>query len=191
MPANWDPAEFHHWHSKLPHGPKGRAWNDLRPDQQKVYREWWAFEKFASVAPLDVDPRTIENRKPPEPDIRCRISGKEHYFELGEVTDKIIAQKASEATKRRQHISGGWFSQLPPLWRIFKQKCSKIYLTSGRPLHLLLYYAVGHQFPHTELLREEISKGHQRIVSELQKSPFSSVWLYDQWDNSVIAYVQR
>ena len=189
---NWNPAEFDHWYSQMPLDErKRRAWDSLRPDQRKLYTEWQTFERFAVVAPLDIDPRTIENREPPEPDIRCQMSRANHYFELGEVTDQTLAREAGEATKQRQEIFSGSFSQLSPLLRIFRRKCSRKYVTYGRPLHLLLHYSVGHQVPYTAKLRAEISKGHQEIARQLQTSPFSSLWLYDGWGNTVIACVQR
>jgi hypothetical protein len=189
--VSWNPAEFHHWYIQLPVERKEKVWDSLRSDQRKLYTEWWTFGKFASVAPLDIDPRTIENCDPPEPDILCQMSRQQHYFELGEVTDESIAQKAGIAAKQGQDIFGGTYSQLAPLERIFEQKCLKKYVTHGHPLHLLLHYSVGHQVPHAALVRAEISKGQQAIVDRLQQSPFTSLWLYDGWGNSVIAYVQR
>ncbi len=170
---------------------KRKAWDDLCPDQRKSYTEWWTFEKFARIAPLDIDPRTIENREPPEPDIRCRMSRAEHYFELGEVTDQTLARTAGIAAKNGQGIFAGKLSQMEPLARIFRQKCSKKYSTHGYPLHLLLHYSVGHQVPHTEHLRAEISQRERIIVRSLQRSPFASVWLFDGWSEVVIAYVQQ
>jgi hypothetical protein len=188
----WNAAEFHHWYNQMPPDERKRkAWDDLSLDQRKRYIEWWTFGNFARIAPLDIDPRSIENREPPEPDIRCLISRAEHYFELGEVTDQTLARTAGIAAKNRQTIFAGKFSQLDPLVRIFRQKCSKKYSTNGHPLHLLLHYSVGRQVPHTAHLRAEISKWGRVIVKRLQRSPFASVWLYDGWDNTVIAYVQR
>jgi hypothetical protein len=139
---------------------------------------------------LDIDPRTVENREPPEPDILCRVSRAQCYFELGEITDENIAQKAGVAAKKSQDVFAGAFSLLSPLERIFNRKCSKIYDTGGRPLYLLLHYSVGHQVPHITLATE-ISRARPTIVSRLQKSPFNSLWLYDGWKQDVIAYVQR
>jgi hypothetical protein len=190
--AKWNSADFHYWYSRMPRDErKSQAWGDLSQDQQKLYREWLTFRDFARTAPLDIDPRTVENCEPPLPDIRCRISQEEHYFELGEVTDETLAKQAGIAAKQGDGIFGGSVSQLSALCRIFQQKCSKEYVTNGRQLHLLLHYSVGHQFPNTVQLQEEIARRHQGIVNELQKSPFASLWLYDGWDNRVIASLQR
>jgi hypothetical protein len=107
------------------------------------------------------------------------------------VTDESIAQKAGIAARQGEDIFEGAYSQLAPLMRIFDQKCLKKYVTHGHPLHMLLHYSVGHQVPYTALIRNEISKGQQAIADQLRKSPFTSLWLYDGWENSVIAYVQR
>jgi hypothetical protein len=190
--AKWNSAEFHYWYSRMPRdGRKRRAWDDLSQDQQKLYREWLTFRDFARVAPLDIDPRTVQNCEPPQPDIACQISRQRHYFELGEVTDETLARRAGIAAKQGDDIFGGPTSQLSALWGVFEQKCSKKYVTGGCPLHLLLHYSVGHQFPHTAWLEDEISKGRERIVKELHRSPFTTLWLYEGWDKRVIAYVQQ
>jgi hypothetical protein len=190
--AKWNSAEFHYWYSQMPRDErKSQAWYDLSQDQQKLYREWLTFRDFARVAPLDIDPRTVQNCEPPQPDITCQISRQRHYFELGEVTDETVARRAGIAAKQGDDIFGGSVSQLSALWWVFGQKCSKKYVTSGCPLHLLLHYSVGHQFPNAVQLQEEVARRHQGIVNELQKSPFASLWLYDGWDNRVIAALQR
>jgi hypothetical protein len=186
--VSWNPAEFDDWYIQQTDERKAKAWDSLRSDQRKIYTEWWTFGRFARVAPLDIDPRTIENREPPEPDVICQISHEPHYFELGEVTDESVAQKAGIAAKQGRDIFSGTYSHLPPLMRIFEQKCFKTYATHGRQVHLLLHYSVGHQVPHTSRVLAEIIKGQQ---DKLQQSPFASLWLYDGWSNSVISYVQR
>jgi len=189
---SWNAAEFYHWYSRMPNDErKRRAWDDLGQAERKLYEEYWTFRKFAKIAPLDIDPRTIENREPPEPDILCDISRNHHYFELGEVTDEKLAQKAGVAAKQKQETFAGTFSQLDTLIRIFDKKCSKKYVTNGFPLHLLLHYTVGHQVPHIPHIKAEISKEKHLVVAKLQNSPFSTMWLYDGWDNIVIAHVER
>ena len=189
--TNWNPAEFHYWYTRMPLDErKRRAWETLRSDQKKLYTEWWTFGKFSRVATLDIDPRTIENRQPPEPDIRCTVSLTVSYFELGEITDQRLAQSAGIAAKRGDETHAGPFSQMEPLFRIFDQKCSKHYDTKGQPLHLLLHYSVGHQVPHSSLLRSEISEHRQETAAKLRNSPFSSLWIYDGWEEAVIGHVE-
>ena len=188
--ANWNAEQFHQWYSRMPVEKRAQVWDELRSDQKKLYTEWRTFRDFANVAPLDIDPRTIDNREPPEPDVHCLISSKEHYFELGEVTDQALARAAGIAAKQGQDVFAGQFSQLAPLIRIFQRKCAKTYDTNGRPVHLLLHYSVGHQVPHSALLRAEVSQGQQAIMRELQNSPFSSLWLYDGWEKEIIDIIE-
>lgn len=189
----WDPSEFEYWYDQQPRFGKQKreAWDALTSDQRKLWNERCYFRKFAKVAPIEIDPRTIESRFPPEADILCRISGKPHYFELGEVTDERLARTATTAARAGETIFGGSYLQLEPLCRIYAQKCSKSYETQGRELHLLLYYSTDHQVPHTEGLRAETLKRRDQIRRMLTKSPFTTAWLYDGWDDVVIDYVQR
>jgi len=183
----WDPADFEYWYDRLPPGEqKRRAWDALTSDQRKLWNERWNFRNFAKVAPLDIDPRTIENCRSPEADMLCRISGKPHYFELGEVTDERLARRASIAAKQGKDTFGGPFLQLEPLCRIYEQKCSKAYETHGHDLHLLLYYSTDHQVPYTDGVRTEISKQRDEIKQKLRHSPFSIAWLYDGWGDAII-----
>lgn len=58
-----------------------------------------------------------------------------------------MARTASIALKNRAHVYGGSVSQRRPLVRIFLKKCRNRYTTKGRPLHLVLHFAVGRQSP--------------------------------------------
>jgi hypothetical protein len=80
---------------------------------------------------------------------------------------------------------------MEPLSRIFDQKCSKHYDTKGHWLHLLLHYSVGHQVPYSSLFRSEMSKHRQTTAAKLSNSPFSSLWIYDDWEESIIGHVER
>jgi hypothetical protein len=136
----WDPAEFVYWYDRLPPRERKKAWEALTPDQRKLWNEQWNFRNFAKVSPLDIDARTIESCGPPEADILCRISGKQHYFELAEVTDENLARRTGIAAKQGKDMFAGPFLQLEPLCRTYNKKCSKAYDKHGHDLHLLLYY---------------------------------------------------
>src|SRR5208282_2047210 len=182
----WDPAEFEYWYDRLSLGERKRkVWESLTSDQRKLWNERWTFRNFVRAAPLDINPRTIDNRNPPEADILCQISGELHYFELGEVTDASLARRASIAAKQKKNTFGGPFSQLEPLCRIYEQKCGKTYDTHGHDVHLLLYYSTDHQVPHIDGLQVEISRRRDEIRNRLLQSPFKTAWLYDGW-NKVI-----
>jgi hypothetical protein len=188
----WAAAEFHNWYSKTDDPMrKQRALDDLTSEQIKEYREWLTFSRFARVSTLDIDPRTIENRKVPEPDIFCEVSKSGHFFELGEVTDQSIAENASIAERTGSDIHGGFFSQDAPLEKMIFQKCSKSYSLNDLPASLLLHYAVGHQVPCPEVLADLLSKSRERIITALRASAFQAIWFYDSWDDRVLGAIER
>jgi hypothetical protein len=52
--------------------------------ETKEEREMRIFSEFAEAAKFGVDRGSIQNEKPPKPDIGCTIGGQRYYFELGE-----------------------------------------------------------------------------------------------------------
>jgi len=194
--ASWEPAAFSYWYEKLPTEKRQRVWDALKRDQRKVYNEWMTFRSFAKSSPLDIDPRSIEmcdpnSASPPLPDTRCRISGQLEYFELGEVTSEGLARTASIAQRNRVAVYGGGFLQRQPLVRIFLKKCRNRYTTKGNPLHLILYFAVGHQSPFEPQLNYDMERWRMRLVERIRRSPFTSVWLYDDWQKRVLFRLDR
>ena len=194
--VKWEPAAFHLWYERLPIRKRVQAWNDLKGDRKKLYIEWKTFRAFAIASGLDIDPRSVETcdpnaAAPPLPDVRCLVSGELEYFELGEVTAEDLARKASIAMKNRQSVYGGVVSQRKPLVRIFLKKCRNRYTTNGRPLQLILHFAVGHQSPIEPVLNADLLKWRDRLVERIRRSPFSCVWLYDDWQKRVLVRLDR
>jgi hypothetical protein len=194
--VKWEPAAFYEWYEQLPIEKRVQAWKDLKRDQQKVYIEWKTFRAFAVASGLDIDPRSIgtcdpNETTPPLPDVRCLLSGDVAYFELGEVTEEDLAQKASLAMKNRLKVYGGAVSQRQPLVRIFLKKCRNRYTTNGRPLHLVLHFAVGRQSPFEPQLSADLEKWRDRLIARIRRSPFTSVWLYDDWQKEVLVRLDR
>ena len=188
----WKAAEFHEWFSKISDPEKmQRALNELTKDQAKEYLELQTFNHFAKASTLDIDPRTIENRKAPEPDIYCEVSRHGHYFELGELTDQHIPRNAAEAKRAGSDVHGGPVSQANPLEKMVFEKCSKSYSLNDGPASLLLHFSVGHQVPNPMLLTSFLSQHHARIVEALKMSAFDSIWFYDAWSDSVPGVVER
>lgn len=61
--------------------------------KNQTSNELLIFQKFASVAPMEIDQKTIQNREPPEPDIFCQLKNDGKLrFELTEALDGSIAQ---------------------------------------------------------------------------------------------------
>jgi hypothetical protein len=185
----WIAAEFHDWLTKTADPIKrSRARNDLTSDQAKEYREWLTFRRFAKTSALDIDPRTIENRRAPEPDILCMVSGNEHYFELGTVVDTAVAKKAGDAARIGLEIHAGFYSPLEALQRMIVQKCAKPYSTNGLPVSLLLHYDVNLQVPHPDAAKAVVS---DVVLQQFQASQFNTIWFFDGWSDSVLRFIER
>jgi hypothetical protein len=189
---SWTTAEFHDWYTKTEDSvKKRRALSDLTSDQAKEYREWLTFSRFAKASALDIDPRTIENRKAPEPDIFCEISGGKHYFELGTVVDEKVAKGAGDAARKGLDIHAGSCSPLEALRRMIEQKCSKTYMTNGLPVSLLLHYDVNLQTPRPNAVEAVISDSKQMALQQFQASQFDGIWFFDGWEKRVLTSIER
>lgn len=65
-----------------------------RHAEQKEQQERVVFAGFAKICPLSIVPGSIQNRKPPQPDIRCSLAnGVELAFELTEILDQSLAAR--------------------------------------------------------------------------------------------------
>ncbi len=194
--VKWDPAEFDEWYKRMPKENRERALADLKPEHRKLYVEWKIFRDFATASGLDIDPRSIEmcdpnDASPPLPDVSCLVSGGPEYFELGEVTEEDLARTASIALKNREDSFGDFVANVQPLVRIFLKKCRKRYTANGRALHLVLYFAVGHQFPFEPQLENDLQRWRDRLINRIQRSRFSTAWLYDDWQERVLVRLDR
>jgi hypothetical protein len=189
---SWTAAEFHDWYAKTTDSVKRcRALSDLTSDQAKEYREWLTFSQFAKASSLDVDPRTIENRKAPEPDIFCEVSDSGRYFELGTVVDEKVAKGAADAARKGLDIHAGSCSPLEALQRMIERKCSKTYPTNGLPVSLLLHYDVNLQAPRSNAVEAVISDPRQRTLQQFHASQFDAIWFFDGWEKRVLRFIER
>jgi hypothetical protein len=107
-----------------------------------------SFDTGLPASALDADPRTIENRTPPEPDIYCELSGHGKYYELGELTDERIPRNAAEAQRAGSDIHGGSHSPSEPLGRMVFQKCAKLPTLNDIPADIVLHFSVSHMVPY-------------------------------------------
>lgn len=188
----WTAVEFENWRSTVADSEKRkRALNDLSNDQKKEVKELRTFIGFCRVADLDVDPRTIENRKPPEPDIYCKLSGHGHFYELGELTDEHIPRNAAEAQRAGLDIHGGSYSSLEPLGRMVFQKCAKQPTLNGIPAEVVLHFSVPDMVPHPLALTAFLAENGEAVRAALNASAFSRIWFYDEWSEKILAIVER
>ncbi len=133
--------------------------------------------RFVRASGLASDPFDHENEDFPLPDIRAIIDGQTYYFELGEITDEQVARRVSISEKTGER-TGGAFSQLEPLLKMFREKCAKSYSTNGAPVDLLLYF--WRQCPHDESLLEDLERYEAEITLLTRYGPFSRIWIYTE-----------
>ena len=188
----WTAVEFENWRGTVTNLEKRkRAWEDLSSDQKKQVKELRTFVDFYRAAKLDVDPRTIQNREVPEPDIFCELSQSGHYFELGELTDQSIPALEAEARCNGSDIYGGKASLSDPLEKMIYQKCGKTYSLNGVPVSLLLHFSVPHQVPCHSFVRAYLAESRGRILAALNASPFREIWFFDCWTDKVLTVIDR
>lgn len=152
----------------------------LRSDARKEAFELSVFREFAQVAGLLAE--SPENAKPPCPDIRCTIGGELYRFELGRITDTMLAKQiAVEWPNNPKSFS---FGQEKPFTRIIERKAQAKYETGGHPVDLVLHF--DQQPPDRAALQNHLRK-HAAALDELTtRGPFSRVWIYDGWSKSVL-----
>lgn len=118
----------------------GRLWGtkSMNAEQTKASREMQVFLEFLQKSELPIDRDSVENRKPPEPDILCRHNEQGFVaFEFVELCEPEIAKTVAENLK-----AGGvkavsmWNAD--PTERIIREKLEKKYETEY-PIELLCY----------------------------------------------------
>lgn len=157
---------------------RSSQWNAFSSAEQKKINESKLFACFIRASGLNSDPYDHENCDPPYPDIRSRIDGQTYYFELGEITDESLARGISHS-ERTGEITGGAFSQLNPLLKMFREKCAKSYSTNGAPVDLLLSFS--RQYPHETFLLEHLKHREAEIIQLTKGGPFSRIWIFTDW----------
>ena len=110
----------------------------MSDDEKKAAREMQVFEDFIKRSGLPIDPQSVRKCDPPEPDIRCKMSGEYVAFELAEVCSQEIP-RAISPTLRTGGVSNFIWSD-DPIPEIARKKIekSKNYRTDY-PIELLFY----------------------------------------------------
>jgi hypothetical protein len=97
-----------------------------------------------------------------------------------------VAKNAAIAAKKAEDTHGGAVSTVQPLLALFRSKCGKTYETSGCPLHLLMHFNIGHQYPiGWRSLKTLLASG------EFEASQFESVFIYNGWEKQVLEVLNR
>jgi hypothetical protein len=107
-------------------------------EAEKAAREIRVFREFVERSGLPIDPTTVQNRPPPEPDIRCVVAGAGPVaFELVELCNPDLAKDLGDQTKRgtpaKLHM--GLDNPGPA---VLRRKLSNVYLTDA-PIELVCY----------------------------------------------------
>jgi len=158
-----------------------RAYYSQPNAARKELVEKSVFDGFATSSGLNVT--NVRNVKPPFPDIACDVDGNPCYFELGEITDEELARDINNSLRKGVDSRGGFFSEEDWLVRILQKKTAKSYQTNGAPVDLILHY--DNQVPFAP---SDYMATHQASVTSAMKpsGPFSGVWIYDKWSQSVL-----
>jgi hypothetical protein len=166
-------------------------------DKERHERD--VFSGFVAASALPIDPVTVENRQPPEPDIRCMTPGGPCGFELSEILavtpdERVVTlahgfdhslkkskRKAelrdageNEAAEEIQSWDAFGYDPLVSLLRALRNKCKTRHTTNGYPVHLLLYYDLQTPFEPFDRLGDYA----QEIRELLAPTHFVDVWIY-------------
>jgi hypothetical protein len=103
----------------------------------KAGRELRVFNEFIELSGLPINASTVENRPPPEPDIRCVVEGDGPVaFELVELCNSELAKDIGDQRKRGTQAK--LFMLGDPSGAAFLGKLRKSYQTNA-PIELLCY----------------------------------------------------
>lgn len=164
------------------------SWNVLSSEERKQANESLVFISFMFETELIADPFEHSNENPPRPDVLTYMEGREYYFELGEITDEVLAKNIGESMKTKT-VTGCALSQEDPLAKMLKQKCEKQYETNSAPADLSLYY--WRQSPYEETIIEYLKNSSLEIEGLLLRSQFARIWIYDLESETVLWKTQR
>jgi len=113
---------------------------------------------------------TVENRKPPEPDILCEVRGRGRVaFELVDLIDQGLARTTARAV-RGEKVGACWYGT-PPLEAV-RSKCQKRYETP-HPIELVV--CAGEE--EVELFSPCTPTFEDRASQLIERSQFQRVWV--------------
>lgn len=150
--------------------------------QVQEAREMSIFQAFVVAAELPLDHGTARNAKPPFPDIGCTVSGKPHWFELGEIIPREVAEKVNP---KRRAVGGGFsISQDSPFTQVVEKKTSSTYETQGAPVDLVLHFDL--RLGSKSVVLGQIQQQAELLRSLVMDGLFQRVWIYDDWTKTVV-----
>jgi hypothetical protein len=154
----------------------------LSKEERKRALEMSVFKSFASTIGIDAAPAEYGNPTLRQPDIQCTVSGKVRWFELGSIMSRDVAAKVKPS--RRVSEDGFSFKQEIPFVYIVTDKRRKQYQTQGDPIELILHFDL--RLGSRSVVQRQIAKHMSKLESLLTKGPFSRVWIFDEWQKSIV-----
>lgn len=155
---------------------------DLRSSEKKRALEMSIFRSFVPASGLLIDEGSAENREPPNPDIRCTISGEKYWFELGRVINQTVAEKINP--NRRKFDDSFSFDQEAPFVELISNKKAQTFVTEGAPVDLILHFdlRLGTEAS-VKCLAENQKPGLDLLTTT---GPFKRVWIFDELTKQVV-----
>jgi hypothetical protein len=149
------------------------------PDKQRF--ELDVFNEFVRIAGLDVEPHSIRQLDPPNPDVSCIVKGEVRSFELTLVTDEAIE------TKVRRGRSGysNFKIKIEDIVNAIRKKSAKKYL--GESIDLIIHEGAT---PIDDLWLYDRNDLNQVVQDETDISPFARIWLLDITNNLVRTFLK-
>ena len=145
-------------------------------DTDKARYELRVFRDFAHRCGLSIVPGSIENRKPPEPDIYCEIEGEGPMaFELTEFADESFAEEINHVRKHPED-SGKTFVRGGEAMPILAKKLANENYVSSCPIDLICY-TNGHIGLAPDTL---VSQMCTHIKEHPDTGPFQGVWFMSE-----------
>jgi len=138
----------------------------MRSEATKGLEEAEVLSRFIERSGLQIDPKSIQKRNPPEPDLVCEHAAEGSVaFELVNLCDPELAKVVAAGPNARTDA----FSTSDPSARIVKNKLAKTY-NSAHPIDLLIY-ADGPIITPDDVIMPTL-----RPILEIADNPFRQVW---------------
>lgn len=140
------------------------------------------FNRFIKATRMNIDPASITQLPPPNPDIVCKICGDDYGFELTALTDETIEKKLSI----NKPAYSNYRIEINDVVERIKCKSAKNYSTSD--IDLVLYEAAT---PIDDLWLLDSHALDSILQDATEKSIFLRVWIIDFSSNVFRCYARN
>jgi hypothetical protein len=156
--------------------------------RDKAKGERAIFRRFAGASGLSINLKSVRSRKPPRPDISCRLRETPFYFEITRMAHQgsanAMGHHLSELARKgtAPALAPEPYDDRAALREAIERKAAGKYQTDGRPIGLLVFIDGVFHPPH-------MPAPWARAVFE-EKGPmerWNGIWLYDAVYDTVVA----